>query len=64
MLDYHKIEIYSKRDKHQIALKKFCSKIIFGIKLENIMLLKIFMNKHLLEFKKRLKKQYLKSKKN
>ena len=56
MLDCHKIEIYSKKDKHQIALKKFCSKIIFGIKSENIMLLKIFMDKHLLEFKKRLKK--------
>ena len=56
MLDCHKIEIYSKKDKNQIALKKFCSKIIFGIKSENIMLLKIFMDKHLLEFKKRLKK--------
>ena len=51
MLNYHKIQKYSKRDKHGIALKKFCFKIIFGIKLENIMLLKIFMDKHLLEFR-------------
>ena len=55
MLDYQKTKTYLAKDTHQIASKKFCSKIISEIKLESFMLLKIFMEKHLLELKKRLK---------
>ena len=56
MLDFQEAKTYLEKDTNQIASKKFCSKIVFEIKLKNIVLLKIFMEKHSLDLKKKAKK--------